>query len=192
MLGNVVDLVAKKGPITVAVMGKSYIEGRLRRRLRNARHNTRIHSTAIVDSDVEFGTSGDIVIEAECNVAKGVVIAPSGGHIHIGEDSLLNFSVTLLGHGGLEIGEDVLIGPNTIIVAANHGYQRRDEPINEQPISREGIQIGDDVWIGANCSVLDGVTIGDGAVIAAGSVVTDSVPEYAVAAGAPAEVVGSR
>jgi len=192
MLRNVVDLVAKKGPITVAVMVKSYLEGRLRRRLRNARHNTRIHSTAIVDPDVEFGTSGDIVIEADCNVANGVVIAPSGGHIHIGEDSLLNFSVTLLGHGGLEIGEDALIGPNTIIVAANHGYQRRDKPINEQPISSEGIQIGDDVWIGANCSVLDGVTIGDGAVIAAGSVVTDSVPDHAVVAGSPAEMVDTR
>jgi len=192
MLWNAVDLVAKKGPTTAAMMATSYIGDRFKHRIRNARHNTRIHSSATVDSDVELGTSGNIIIEADCNVAKGVVIAPSGGHIHIGEDSLLNFSVTLLGHGGLEIGDDVLIGPNTIIVAANHVYERRDIPINEQPISRDGIQIGDDVWIGANCSVLDGVTIGDGAVVAAGSVVTDSVPEHAVVAGTPAEVVDTR
>lgn len=62
----------------------------------------------------------------------------------------------------------------------------------EQALSRKGIVVGRDVWIGAGCRILDGVAIGDGAVIAAGSVVTRDVPKETIAAGVPAEVIRRR
>jgi acetyltransferase-like isoleucine patch superfamily enzyme len=98
----------------------------------------------------------------------------------------------LLGAGSIRIGTDVLIGPHTVITASNHTFSDPDTSIVRQEISKEGIDIHDDVWIGANCTILDGVTLGEGAVVAAGSVVTESVPEYAVVAGAPAKQVKTR
>jgi acetyltransferase-like isoleucine patch superfamily enzyme len=104
----------------------------------------------------------------------------------------VNVFGTLLGHGSIRLGTDVLVGPHTTIVAANHTYTDPDVPVARQDVSREGIEIHDDVWIGANCTILDGTTIGEGSVVAAGSVVTESVPPYTVVAGVPAEEVAKR
>ena len=64
--------------------------------------------------------------------------------------------------------------------------------MNLQPLTRRGIGIGEDVWIGSGCAILDGVRIGGGSVIGAGSVVTKDVEPYSIAFGVPAKVVGSR
>ncbi|WP_434531453.1 acyltransferase [Haloarcula sp. NS06] len=98
----------------------------------------------------------------------------------------------LLGHGSIRIGTDVLIGPHTVLAAANHTFSDPKAPIIQQEISKEGIKINDDVWVGANCTILDGVTLGEGSVVAAGSVVTEPVPENAVVAGVPAKQIGTR
>jgi acetyltransferase-like isoleucine patch superfamily enzyme len=85
-----------------------------------------------------------------------------------------------------------MIGAHTVMIPANHGFARIDVPMNTQPLTREGIDVGEDVWIGAGCQVLDGVRIGKGAVIGAGSVVTRDIDAYAIAVGVPATVVRSR
>lgn len=91
--------------------------------------------------------------------------------------------------GDIIIGDDVNIGPNVVIRASNHNYQRKDIPINQQGHSGGKIVIGDDVWIAANVVIVPHVTIGRGAVIAAGSVVNSDVPAYALAGGVPAKVI---
>lgn len=192
MIRNGLSVLTEKGPITGGVLALENLRKRLRRRLLDARHNTSIHPTAEVNSGVKFGTEGDIVIGPECFVGEGAVFDPSGGSIHVGRNSLVNVYGMLLGHGGLEIGDNVLVGPGTAIVAANHTYADRERPIESQPISAEGVAIGSDVWIGANCTVLDDVSIGDGAVVAGGSVVTESVPARTVVGGVPAEELGQR
>jgi acetyltransferase-like isoleucine patch superfamily enzyme len=146
----------------------------------------------MVNAGVQFGTAGDIVVNAGCFLGRGVVLDPSGGSIYLGRNALVNVHGALLGHGDIDVGENVLIGPNTTIVAANHTYADRSRPIASQPIAAEGIDIGDDVWVGANCTVLDGVSIGEGTVVAAGSVVTDSVPAYTVVGGVPAKKLSQR
>ncbi|MFD1597927.1 acyltransferase [Halobellus rarus] len=189
---SAVALLSEKGPVTFSAIVRSRVAGELRRLALNARHNTSIHRSATVDWDTKFGTDGRIRIGQDCRIRKNAVIMPSGGRVRIGSNSLVNVFGTLLGQGGLEIGRDVLIGPHTTVVAANHTFENPDVPIDEQELSREGVEIGDDVWIGSNCTVLDGVTVGEGSVIAAGSVVTESVPEYTVVAGVPAEPIGTR
>ena len=77
------------------------------------------------------------------------------------------------------------------IVASNHGMAA-EELIVRQPWSRGDVSIGDDVWIGAGAVILPGVWIGRGAVVAAGAVVRQDVEEYAIVAGVPARVIGSR
>jgi acetyltransferase-like isoleucine patch superfamily enzyme len=85
-----------------------------------------------------------------------------------------------------------MIGAHTVIIPANHGIARLDVPMGTQPLTKKGIALGEDVWIGAGCKVLDGVHIGNGAVIGAGSVVTKDIDAYLIALGVPAKVVGSR
>jgi acetyltransferase-like isoleucine patch superfamily enzyme len=98
----------------------------------------------------------------------------------------------LNGQGGLEIGNDCLIASHVVFIPENHVFDRRDVAIREQGGTRKGIRIGDDVWLATGAVVLDGVSIGRGAVIGAGSVVTKDIPDYAIAVGVPARVIGQR
>lgn len=109
--------------------------------------------------------------------------------ITIGNNFYANAYVHML--GGITIGDDVLLGPKVVMWARDHGIAS-DRPIREQPHRVEPIRIGNDVWIGAAAVVLCGVTIADGAVVGAGSVVTKDVPPRAVVAGVPARIIKYR
>ncbi len=100
--------------------------------------------------------------------------------------------VYVYGQGGVKIGNYVRITAHTIIVAPQHIFKRRDIPICEQGIESKGIIIEDDVWIGAHCTILDGVKIGKGAIIAAGAVVTKDVAPYSTVGGVPAKLIKVR
>ena len=93
---------------------------------------------------------------------------------------------------GITLGDDVLLGPGVLLVSNNHEWTDPDRHIRDQGLRGAPIVVGDDVWIGANVVVLPGVTIGSGSVVAAGAIVRDDVPPYAVVAGAPARVVSWR
>lgn len=108
-----------------------------------------------------------------------------GHRAQIGHNSRIDHSV--------EIGDDVLMGPDVVIMTGGHAYLDSDTPINQQgAVSRKPVKIGRDVWIGTRVVILPGVEIGQGAVIGASSVVTKSIPAFAVAAGSPARVVKWR
>ena len=189
---NFLEILRQKGPIATAEICKSYIFSKLYKCYLNRRKNVSVHDSAEIHPNSKFGADGSIAIKPDCRIRRRVVISPSGGTIEIGENSLVNAFTMLIGHGSIQIGADVLIGPHTVLTAANHTFGDPETPIIQQKISKQGIEIHDDVWIGANCTILDGVTIGEGTVVAAGSVVTEPVPEYTVVAGAPAEQIGTR
>lgn len=113
------------------------------------------------------------------------------GNIRIGR-STLNENLLLNGFGGIVIGDHCLIGRGTSLFSGGHSFDSTDQLIVEQPLVRAPIRIGDDVYMGVNCVVLGDVTIGDGAVVGAGSVVTRDVPSFAVVAGAPARLIRMR
>ncbi|MBQ3737716.1 MAG: acyltransferase [Bacteroidales bacterium] len=94
--------------------------------------------------------------------------------------------------GKVNIGEAVAIAPNCMIIGANHCFNDTNKPIKEQGVEVKGVIIESDVWIGANCCVLDGVTIGKGSVIGAGSIVTKSIPPMSIAVGNPCRVIKQR
>jgi acetyltransferase-like isoleucine patch superfamily enzyme len=98
----------------------------------------------------------------------------------------------LYGHGGLFIGDNVRIAAHTVIIPANHGMALDGVPMADQPLSRRGIRIGDDVWIGAGARILDGAEIEDGCVIAAGAVVRGRLAANGIYAGVPARLVRMR
>lgn len=117
-----------------------------------------------------------------------------GSQLSIGDRVSLNDNVTInADHGGvISVGNNVLMGPGVIIRATNHNYMSRDNLIREQGHTASEIKIEDDVWLGASVIVLPGVTIGQGAVIGAGSVVSKSIESYALAVGIPAKVIKYR
>lgn len=110
-----------------------------------------------------------------------------GINIHIGDNFLTNYNVTILDMAPVTIGNDVWIGPNTGLFAVAHPMEAAKRK-NMLGIAKP-ITIGDNVWLGGNATVLMGVTIGKNAVIGAGSVVTKDVPDNAVVVGNPARII---
>ncbi|OPY70868.1 MAG: putative acetyltransferase [Syntrophorhabdaceae bacterium PtaU1.Bin034] len=144
------------------------------------------------ESEIIAGARDAVSIGAHTYIHRGALIHTYGGSITIGSGVSINPYCVIYGHGGLEIGNNVMIATHCVIIPANHRFERLDVPMSLQGMSCRGITIEDDVWLGARVTVLDGVTIGRGAVIGAGSVVNRSIPAYAIAAGVPARVRGSR
>jgi acetyltransferase-like isoleucine patch superfamily enzyme len=126
-------------------------------------------------------------------VHPSVLMYPASGWIEIGENSTVNEFCTIhaLG-GGVKIGNGVRTGPHTAIVTQNHNFERLDIPIWKQGTRGKPIEIEDDVWIGAHCTILGGVKIGAHSVIGAHSLVTRDIPRYSVAYGIPCKVRRSR
>jgi acetyltransferase-like isoleucine patch superfamily enzyme len=115
------------------------------------------------------------------------------GPLRIGRDvgiATNNFIVS--GKQGLTIGDYCMIGPNAVITASNYRYDRVEVPICQQEVVSQGITIGNDVWIGAGCVVLDGARIGDGVIVAPNSVVASKVPDLSIVRGNPAKAIFTR
>ena len=153
-----------------------------------------IHPTVSIMGDVRLDVSkgGLIEIREGCVLNHGVYIASYGGVISIGERCSFNPYCVVYGHGNLHIGNDVRIAAHTVIIPSNHNFDRLDVPIHEQGLSKQGILIKNNVWIGTGARILDGVVINEGAVIAAGSVVNKNVPANAVVGGVPAILIKTR
>ena len=115
-----------------------------------------------------------------------------GSHITIGHHVGIGEFAHLGGAGGLDIGNDCIIGPYFSCHPENHNFNTLHQVIRDQGTERKGIRIGNNCWIGAKVTILDGVTVGDNCVIAAGAVVTRSIPANAVIGGVPAKVIRYR
>lgn len=94
--------------------------------------------------------------------------------------------------GFIEIGSSCMFGPRVSLIAENHVIPEKGILIKDAGVTRQGIKIGNDCWIGANTVILDGACIGDGSIIGAGAVVRGTIPPYSIAVGVPAKVVKKR
>lgn len=148
----------------------------------------RIHS---IDQKNEAELSAAIT-EFFGSAGEGVWVGPGfqcdyGKNIHVGKNFTANYNVIILDIAPVHIGNDCMIGPNTIITTVGHPLspaKRRKHTGIAKPVT-----IGDDVWIGGNCTILPGITIGNNVVVAAGAVVTKDVPDNCLVAGVPAKVM---
>jgi acetyltransferase-like isoleucine patch superfamily enzyme len=137
-------------------------------------------------------STGHIVLGDSLWIERGSVLWAFDGMIQLAANTYLGPYVTIYGHGGVEIGDHTLVSMHATILSSNHGIPPIGKKIREQPDKLLPTKIGRDVWIGANAVILGGVTIGDGAVVAAGAVVTKDVDPGAVVAGVPARFVRRR
>lgn len=108
-----------------------------------------------------------------------------GKNTKLGKGVFINSCCHFLDNGGIEIGDGVLLGSNVTIVTLNHDFN----PLTRSNATPKPVKIYKNVWVGTNCTILPGVTIGENAVIGAGSVVTKDIPANAVAVGNPAGVI---
>ena len=133
-----------------------------------------------------FVFDGERNIDKTVLIRNGVVIQNSKGSIiKIGKYSQLSPYVVMFG-GNISIGECVMIGPHTTIVVGDHDWKQTEIPMRfAGSINRNDITIEDDVWIGANCTIVSGAKIHKGAVIGANSFVDKEIPSYAIAVGSP-------
>lgn len=143
-------------------------------------------------STLDLSSGGSIRLGGGTVISEYARIISGGGQVKVGRKCSLNPFSILYGHGGLIIGDFVRIAAHVVIVPSNHRFDRLDMPIHEQERRAEGIQIDDDVWVGANATILDGVHIGRGAIVGAGAVVTRDVPSNTIVAGVPAREIGRR
>jgi acetyltransferase-like isoleucine patch superfamily enzyme len=138
----------------------------------------------VIGNQVSIGRYSHIFTSFGLNdLGEGITI---GDNVGIGDFAHLG------GAGGLEIGDDCIIGPYFSCHPENHNFDQLDQPIRLQGVSRQGIKIGKNCWVGAKVTILDGVTIGDNCVLAAGAVITQSFPSNCVIGGVPAKILKQR
>ncbi|HAU37774.1 MAG TPA: transferase [Phycisphaerales bacterium] len=171
-------------PISIARV----LLGRLCLRCRGVRFGSHLD----LEGPVQVGTGKNIRLGDHVRLGKDVYFgAWTDGRLSIGDNSYVGRGTVILANQSVQIGTDCLIAPGCHITDANHGIAP-NELIRKQPLDVKPVRIGNDVWIGAGCSILPGVTIGDGAVIGARAVVTKDIPPGAIAVGVPAKVIRYR
>ncbi len=145
------------------------------------------------------GLSKDgLFIGDNVRIGSNTIIACSGSLKHLGEgfnigsNSGIGDFCFFGSAGGIKIGENVIMGQNVRFHSENHNYNRLDIPIKEQGVTNKGINVGNDCWIGSGVVFLDGVTVGEGCVIGANTLVNKDIPPFSVAVGNPAKIIKNR
>jgi acetyltransferase-like isoleucine patch superfamily enzyme len=147
------------------------------------------HGAVLIGESV---TEVGIYLAKNTKVREYAHLNAYSGYIVTGSNSFIGQGCIISGNGGVEIGDNTLIGNLCSISAANHIFEDSAVPLRFQGETRQGIKIGADVWIGSQVAITDGVTIGDNAVIGAGSVVAHDIPSWAIAVGVPARIIRDR
>ncbi|MBT8326534.1 MAG: acyltransferase [Bacteroidia bacterium] len=135
-------------------------------------------------NNVGIGSHSLVMVSTSLNdIGKGITI---GDNVGIGEFAYLG------GAGGLDIGRNCIIGQYLSCHPENHNYREIETLIRLQGVNRKGIKIAPNCWIGSKVTILDGVSIGEGSIIAAGAVVTSSFPANSIIGGVPAKLLKTR
>ena len=176
----------------------SFAPGRLGVALRRAWFGRRVAALgarASLGIGIQVSGGAGISIGDEFGCGRFCVLtAGGGGHIRIGHRVNLNSNVSVNAavEGRIEVGDDVIVGPNTVLRASDHVARDLQRPIRTQGHTGGTIAIERDVWIGANVTVAGGVRVGEGAVVAAGAVVVADVEPYTIVGGVPARFIKKR
>jgi acetyltransferase-like isoleucine patch superfamily enzyme len=163
------------------------------------RHPSKIHigSNVIIDDNVVLDAKGGgdgITLGDNVLIARNTILSCKGGSIKIGDNTNIGMNCLFQSESKIDVGPNIVMASYCYLVAGgNHGIDRTDIPIIQQPpVSRGGIVIEENCWLGARVTVIDGVTVGRDTVLGAGAVAIRDVPEFSVAAGVPAKVVKNR
>ncbi len=156
----------------------------------------RLGDNVVVDDNCLLDAKGDgnegIRIGSGVFIGRNTILSCKNGDIEIGDRANLGFNCEVFSASRVAIGSDTLLAAYCYVIGGDHEYADASVPVTAQGRRSRGISVGDGVWMGAGAKVLDGVRVGHHAIVGAGAVVTVDVPEYAVASGRAARIVGSR
>jgi acetyltransferase-like isoleucine patch superfamily enzyme len=149
-----------------------------------------VYISALGEEGVKFGNS--VGIGAYSRIVVSTSLDNPGKGIRIGNNVGIGEFAYIGGAGGVEIGDECIVGQYLSCHPENHIAEELDVSIRHQGVTRKGIKVGKNCWIGSKVTILDGVEVGDGCIIAAGAVVTKSFPANAVIGGVPAKLLKMR
>ncbi len=184
--------------ITGVKFGTNFYKGRrvklLFKRHLNLGSNVIIEDGVVINALSNQGVQigNNVTIQKSCNLICTGVIKNLGEGIVLHDGVGVNMSCFFGGQGGIEIFQNVIIGPGVKIFSENHNFESTEIPIKMQGEIREKVTIGEDCWIGAGCIIMAGVELGKGCIVAAGSVVTKSFPSFSLIGGVPARLIRTR
>jgi acetyltransferase-like isoleucine patch superfamily enzyme len=194
LFGRLIDAVADGAALIVRVVrrfGAPFVRLARLASLR-AQARGRLPWTTQFDGLATAVGTGELVLGDHCRLGAGVQFDTTiAGRISVGSRVRINTGSVVVANSVVSIGDDTLIGEYVSIRDANHGIEP-GEPMRSQDQKVAKVTIGRDVWIGRGCCILPGVTVFDGAVVGANSVVTRDVAAGSIHAGAPARQIGMR
>jgi acetyltransferase-like isoleucine patch superfamily enzyme len=163
-------------------------------------HKIRTGKMVLISDNVEINalSKQGITLGNNVSIHRNTIIECTGVIRELGEGLIIGNNVGIAQNcfiqvrGFVSIGSNVMFGPTVSIFSENHGFENTEIPMIKQPTTRKGVIIEDDVWLGTQSVILDGVTIGKGSIIAAGAIVNTNVPPYSIVAGVPAKIIKSR
>lgn len=161
-------------------------------------HKISLGENCLIDDNVVLDAKGEqnrgLVLGKNVYVGRNTILSCKEGSIFIDDYCNISANCSLLSETEIRLGKFCFLAGHCYLVAGgNHSFDDTSRPIMFQPsLSKGGILIADDVWLGAGVIVLDGVRIGQGTVVGAGSVVTQDLPEFSVAVGSPAQKIRDR
>lgn len=142
---------------------------------------------ALGKDSITFGQNSGV--GAFCQVISSVQFNDISGFIRLGDNVWIGDGSNIGGAGGVEIGDDTFMGQYITIHPENHRFDEPNTLFRLQGVTRKGVKIGKNCWLGAKVTITDGVTIGDNCVIAAGAVVTKNVESNSLVGGVPAKFI---
>ncbi len=155
-----------------------------------------IGSGSIIDDGVLLDAKGSdnrgIIVGDSCYIGRGSVLSCKEGDIVLGDRANVSTWCNISSNSKITIGEKTLLGPYVSLFATTHNFDETGKAILDQGWTSKGITIGQNCWLGARVSVLDGVTIGSNSVVGTGAVVNADLPANVVAVGAPAKPIKKR
>lgn len=142
--------------------------------------------------DAKGSTNAGIEIRDGAFVGRNTILSCKNGDILLDEEANVGFNVEVFSAARVRVGKRVLIAAYTYLVGGDHLYDRIDIPVLHQGRTARGIEVDDNVWLGAHVVVTDGSRVGRDAIVGAGSVVIGEVPDFHIAAGSPAKILRDR
>lgn len=189
--GNIKSIFVKKKSFTIFIGHGSRLH--MMRKI-NFGSGVNIENNVVIDALSKNGVSigNNVKIGDFTKILCTGTIKNIGIGIKIGDNCGIGENCFFGAAGGIEIGNDVIMGQNVRFHSENHNYSNLDIPIRLQGVTNKGIKIGNNCWIGSGAVFLDGVSVGDGCVIGANTLVNKSIPDNSIVAGNPVRIIKSR
>ncbi len=148
----------------------------------------------MISPKAEVEITSNLTIGRRSIVSSFTKVKSSDGPLKIGSHVEISNGCVISSYtAGTYIGNDVLVGPNVSIIGNNYRYDQLDVPIRlQEKFSTRGIRIGDNVWLGSGCVVLDGADIGSGSILTPNTVVSGKIPPNSIVQGNPGKVIFTR